>query len=72
MPGRISSQFISAILMAAPLARRNIQICIDGVCVSRPYIDITLSVMRSFGADVTADDGRADGRVALHVRAGRH
>ncbi len=70
VPGRISSQFISAILMAAPLARRDVKVCVDGVCVSRPYIDITLSVMQSFGADAWADDARADGRTAFHVKAG--
>jgi 3-phosphoshikimate 1-carboxyvinyltransferase len=71
VPGRISSQFISAILLAAPLARRDVEVLVDGVCVSRPYIDITLEVMRAFGAEVWADDGRADGRTAFRVKAGR-
>jgi len=71
VPGLISSQFISAILLAGPLARRDIEICVDGVCVSRPYIDITLSVLRHFGAEAWVDDSRADGRTAFRVRAGR-
>ena len=69
--GRISSQFISAILLAAPYARRDVEVLIEGVCVSRPYIDITISVMRSFGAAVRSDEGRADGRTSFRVVAGR-
>lgn len=70
MSGRTSSQFISAVLMAAPLLNRDTQIVLEGECVSRPYIDITLSVMRQFGARPRADEGRADGRTAFEVPGG--
>lgn len=52
MPGNKSSQYFSAILMAAQGAEADITVEVTGELVSRPYIDITLSMMRAFGADV--------------------
>lgn len=54
--GNISSQFLTAMLMAAPLATGNTVINVDGDLVSKPYIDITLSVMSKFGVDVSHDN----------------
>lgn len=70
MNGHTSSQFISAVLMAAPLVGRNTEVVIEGECVSRPYLDITLQVMQQFGAVARADEGRGDGRLAFSVRGG--
>jgi 3-phosphoshikimate 1-carboxyvinyltransferase len=53
-----SSQFISALLMVAPYARRDVFIRIDGDLVSEPYIDMTLDVMREMGVDLVDADGR--------------
>ena len=50
--GSISSQFLTALLMAAPLAGNNMEIEIIGELVSKPYIDITLAMMRDFGVQV--------------------
>lgn len=50
--GSISSQFLTAILMAAPLLSQPLTIRVIGELVSKPYIDITLDVMRRFGVDV--------------------
>jgi 3-phosphoshikimate 1-carboxyvinyltransferase len=50
--GQLSSQFISALLLAAPLASGTIEISVKGAIVSKPYIDLTIEVMRSFGANV--------------------
>ncbi len=52
MPGTRSSQYFSAILMAAPLAKNPCTIQVDGDLVSRPYIDMTIDVMDRFGASV--------------------
>lgn len=49
LPGGVSSQFVSALLMVAPTLARPTEIVIDGELVSRPYVEITLEVMRSFG-----------------------
>ncbi|MFC1237211.1 3-phosphoshikimate 1-carboxyvinyltransferase [Vibrio sp. F74] len=50
--GSISSQFLTAFLMSAPLAEGEVTINIDGELVSKPYIDITLHIMKQFGVDV--------------------
>ena len=54
--GNISSQFLSALLMAAPLAGGRVVIRVEGELVSRPYVEMTLAVMRSFGARVETPD----------------
>ncbi len=50
-----SSQYLSALLLAAPYARDPVEIEVEGAQSSQPYIDMTLNVMRAFGAEVDAD-----------------
>lgn len=50
--GSVSSQFLTAFLMAAPLAKSDISIEIVGELVSKPYIEITLDLMKKFGVTV--------------------
>jgi 3-phosphoshikimate 1-carboxyvinyltransferase len=50
--GAISSQFLTALLLAAPLAQEDMKISIIGELVSKPYIDITLHIMKTFGVEV--------------------
>ena len=50
--GSISSQYLSGLLMIAPAAGRELTIKVSGELVSRPYIDMTLEVMRSFGSKI--------------------
>lgn len=50
--GSISSQFLTALLMASPLAEADTEIEIVGELVSKPYIDITLAMMKDFGVSV--------------------
>ena len=52
IPGDISSQYISSLLLSAPYAESELAIEIEGVPVSRPYIDLTLDVMSAFGVSV--------------------
>ncbi|HDL5699429.1 TPA: 3-phosphoshikimate 1-carboxyvinyltransferase [Mannheimia haemolytica] len=54
--GSISSQFLTALLMSAPLAESDMEIEIIGDLVSKPYIDITLSMMNDFGVTVENRD----------------
>ena len=54
--GSISSQFLTALLMASPLAKKDTTITIIGELVSKPYIDITLDIMKKFGVEVTNND----------------
>jgi 3-phosphoshikimate 1-carboxyvinyltransferase len=50
---RISSQFLSALLLISPFARQKVEIAVSHGLVSKPYVDITLEVMEQFG--VSAD-----------------
>nr|WP_198247542.1 3-phosphoshikimate 1-carboxyvinyltransferase [Gilliamella sp. W8126] len=50
--GSVSSQFLTALLMAAPLASNDTEITIIGDLVSKPYIDITIKMMAMFGVSV--------------------
>lgn len=50
--GSISSQFLTAMLMASPLAQADTTIVVEGELVSKPYIDITLHTMAQFGVTV--------------------
>ena len=50
--GNISSQYLTALLMAAPLAQSDMVINVEGELVSKPYIDMTVDVVRSFGATI--------------------
>jgi 3-phosphoshikimate 1-carboxyvinyltransferase len=54
--GNMSSQFLSGLLMMAPAATTDIVINVDGELVSKPYVEMTLSMMRQFGVDVDAKD----------------
>lgn len=51
--GNVSSQFLTAVLMAAPLLGRNVTINVIGELISKPYIEITLNLMARFGVNVT-------------------
>jgi len=56
IPGRVSSQHISALLMIAPYTENGLRIKIAEGLHSRPYIDITLDVMRDFGVEAANQD----------------
>ena len=49
--GSVSSQYLSGLMMAAPLAASGLRIELTGELVSRPYVSMTQSVMRRFGVD---------------------
>lgn len=65
LPAHVSSQFVSALLMVAPCMERGLCLRLTGQVVSRPYIDMTLSVMRHFGARARWTDAQT-----LQVEAG--
>jgi 3-phosphoshikimate 1-carboxyvinyltransferase len=67
LDARRSSQYVSGVLLAAPCARRDVEIeLVEGRLVSRPFVDLTLQVMEEFGAEA-----RWAGPGGLAVRAGR-
>ncbi len=58
--GDVSSQFLTALLMALPLvARDSVKIEVMGELISRPYIDITLKLMARFGVKVVCPDAQS-------------
>lgn len=52
LPGDVSSQYISALLMIAPVLDEGLCISLLGEVISRPYIELTIQLMREFGATV--------------------
>lgn len=54
--GNVSSQYLSGLLMAAPLASGDITIEIDGPLISKPYVTMTIEVMKSFGVQVQSNE----------------
>jgi len=67
--GNVSSQFLTALLMAAPLMARDEPMTIEviGELISKPYIEITLNLMRRFGVDV-----QRAGWQSFTIAAGQH
>jgi 3-phosphoshikimate 1-carboxyvinyltransferase len=65
--GDVSSQFLTALLMAMPLVEEKITISVEGELISKPYVEITLNTMRRFGVEVTRD-----GWAAFTIPAGAH
>lgn len=53
LPASISSQYISAILMIAPMMEQGIELTLEGDIISRPYIEMTLSLMKQWGVEST-------------------
>jgi 3-phosphoshikimate 1-carboxyvinyltransferase len=67
--GNVSSQFLTALLMSAPLMARGHAVTIDvvGELISKPYIEITLNLMRRFGVTV-----EQNGWASFTVQPGQH
>jgi len=53
LPGNVSSQYISALLMIAPSLTNGLTLTLTGDIISRPYINLTLQLMKDFGAQAT-------------------
>ena len=66
LPGRESSQFISALLIVAPMAHKDVRVEVVGPMSSRPYVEITLDIMRAFGAEA-----ELVGKQTFWVKAGQ-
>lgn len=58
LSGSVSSQYISALLMIAPMMEQGLTLTLTGDIVSRPYIDMTLTIMATFGAKAQWRDER--------------
>ena len=56
MAGNVSSQYISALMMIAPTLEGGVTLQLTGKVLSRPYIDMTMQMMREFGAEASWTD----------------
>jgi 3-phosphoshikimate 1-carboxyvinyltransferase len=56
IPGNVSSQYISALLMIGPVLKGGLELQLTGDIISRPYIDLTLHTMHDYGAKVEWSD----------------
>jgi 3-phosphoshikimate 1-carboxyvinyltransferase len=56
--GTTSSQFLTGLLMAAPLSALPLEIEVDGELISKPYVDITIRLMERFGVPIRRDGYR--------------
>ena len=54
--GNISSQFISALMIIAPRLPEGLTINVDGELVSKPYVDLTIAIMKKFGVQVETEE----------------
>ncbi|KAA6349286.1 3-phosphoshikimate 1-carboxyvinyltransferase [termite gut metagenome] len=55
LQGNISSQYISALLMIAPVLKNGLQLHLTGEIISRPFIRLTLELMKEFGIELSED-----------------
>jgi 3-phosphoshikimate 1-carboxyvinyltransferase len=71
LPGSMSSQFVSGLLMSAPAMARGLHVTLEPPVVSRPYLALTTATMAAFGAAVEGDVERGL-MVAPGAYRGRH
>lgn len=70
LPADVSSQYISALLMIGPVLEEGLRLRLKGEIVSRPYIDMTLELMRQYGACAEWDGGNEIVVAARPYRSG--
>ncbi len=59
LSGGLSSQYLSSLLLAAPYAKKDAEIFVQGLLPSRPYVQMTLDVMREFGVKVSVSEEKS-------------
>lgn len=70
LPGNVSSQYISALLMIAPTIENGLRLTLSGDIISRPYLEMTLALMKDFGVSshwkgnvITVPEGKYEPKV---------
>ena len=66
LPGNVSSQFISGLLLAGPLMERGLEITVTSPLESRGYVSLTIEILRRHGIDVGTDRDMSSFHVAPH------
>ena len=67
LPGNVSSQYVSGLLLALPLLGQVSEVAVTGTLESRPYVDLTLQVLAEFGIAITVEEGATPGGLPLTV-----
>ena len=70
--GDVSSQFLTALLLALPLTGAPTQVFVEGELISKPYVDITLNLMRCFGVEVAREGWSRFSVPAAHYVAAKN
>ncbi|MEY3173204.1 MAG: 3-phosphoshikimate 1-carboxyvinyltransferase [Planctomycetota bacterium] len=70
--GSISSQFLSSLLMAAPACSEAVHLTVEGQLVSQPYVQMTLQMLRDFGAAITAPADLSEFHISPRTLQARH
>jgi len=70
--GHISSQFLSSLLMAAPACPEAVQLTVSGELVSQPYVQMTIQMLRDFGAVIAAPADLSEFHISPQPLQGRH
>ena len=66
--GNVSSQYLSGLMMAVPIAKKSAQVRVIGELVSRPYVEMTATILRDFGAVVHwSNDLHSDHSLVCHI-----
>jgi 3-phosphoshikimate 1-carboxyvinyltransferase len=65
--GKMSSQFLSSLLMAAPMAKGDVTIAIKDELISAPYVALTIGLMKKFGVNVLIE-GDMDGTPSFTIK----
>ena len=65
LPGNVSSQYISALMMIGPYLKDGLILTLTDKIISRPYIEMTMSLMRQFGAKVHWDVSPSESNVIV-------
>lgn len=66
--GDVSSQYISGLLLVAPTLKKGLNITINSILNSAPYVKMTLELMKSFGVDYNWDNNRIEVKEQEYVR----
>ena len=69
LPGDVSSQYITGLLMAAPLLDRPSEVLVRGRIESRPYVNLTIHALKAFGVEVTQERRTLEGGECTLFRA---
>lgn len=68
LPGNVSSQYITGLMLAAPLLDGPSEILVRGRIESRPYVSLTIQALSAFGVDVAQERGQIEGGEATFFR----